>query len=101
MALAGHNWRQLQKLLHWSETDVQRYITHQVGSAHRNLLFEKLELDINKDFSSFQALGNMGTASIAVTLAMAQQQSILQTGDNIALLGIGSGLVSMMMGIKW
>lgn len=101
VGLAAQNWAKVRGLLNWTTWDVHHFITHQVGSAHQRMLYEKLELDISKDYSTFPHLGNMGSASIGATLAMAESQRRLNKGEHVLLMGIGSGLVSMMMGLEW
>mgnify|MGYP000306591170 CR=1 FL=1 len=80
---------------------IDRVFTHQVGVAHRNLLFDSLSLDQEKDFMSFSFLGNCGSASLPATVALAEEKGLLKTGDNVALLGIGSGINCNMLGINW
>jgi 3-oxoacyl-[acyl-carrier-protein] synthase III len=36
-----------------------------------------------------------------MTLSLADEAGICQPGDSIALLGIGSGINCMMMGLQW
>jgi acyl-CoA:acyl-CoA alkyltransferase len=55
----------------------------------------------DKDFSTFEYLGNMGTVSVPITAALADERDFLETGDRVAFLGIGSGLNCMMLGIEW
>ena len=45
--------------------------------------------------------GNTGSAAVPLTLLKLQELNKIKSGDHIALLGIGSGLSSIMMGIKW
>lgn len=86
------------KELTLSREDFSHIITHQVGVAHRNLLYQNLELDLAKDFSTFETYGNTGSAALPLTLARAYENGRLKQGDKIAMLGIGSGLHSLMMG---
>jgi len=93
-----------QKLLQdtgWQQGNVQRSICHQVGMAHRKLMLERLQLDAANDFATVQWLGNTGSCAVPVTLAVAAQLDVLTPGDNIALLGIGSGINCVMAGIQW
>lgn len=99
--LGGRTWAKTRKTLQWTNKDVDRVFCHQVGEIHRKLLFETLKLDIRKDFSTFEILGNTGSASLPITLAMGEEQGILSKGDKTALLGIGSGLNSLMLGVEW
>jgi 3-oxoacyl-[acyl-carrier-protein] synthase-3 len=54
-----------------------------------------LELDLEKDFSTFPFLGNTGSVALPLTLSLAAEQNILH--GETALLGIGSGVSSLMM----
>jgi 3-oxoacyl-[acyl-carrier-protein] synthase-3 len=99
--LARETWREFKKVLAWNEPEVARFICHQVGSAHRRKLYEALGLDLAKDFSTFETLGNMGSVSLPATLALAAEAGAMRAGDKVALLGIGSGLNCMMLALEW
>ena len=99
--LAGQTWDDTKNKLGWTNDDVSRTFCHQVGQVHRNLLYKTLELDSEKDFSSLEFLGNTGAASLPSTLALGVDQGILKQGDKVALLGIGSGLNCLMLGVEW
>jgi len=64
-------------------------------------LFETLHLDKSKGFSSVEYLGNIGPVSLPITLAIAIDDGRLNAGDQVTMLGIGSGLSSIMLGVKW
>lgn len=99
--LAGETWTATKDELQWHKEDVDRVFCHQVGSMHRKLLFETLNLDIAKDFPTLQYLGNTGAASLPATLAIGEEQGIIQKGDKACLQGIGSGLNCLMLGVEW
>jgi 3-oxoacyl-[acyl-carrier-protein] synthase-3 len=101
VATAARTFEALLDELEWSRADVARTICHQVGSAHRRLLFQSLRLDESLDFSTFETLGNTGAAALPLTLAMAAEQGQFAAGDSIALLGIGSGINCQMLGVQW
>ena len=65
------------------------------------LLSQAIYLDSKKDFSSLEFLGNTGAASLPVTLSLGVEKEILKQGDKAALLGIGSGLNCLMLGVEW
>lgn len=75
--------------------------THQVGNAHRKLLFERLSLDPDKNFSSLEFMGNVGSVSCPLTVAMAEESGRLKAGGVLAMLGIGSGINCTMLGVEW
>jgi acyl-CoA:acyl-CoA alkyltransferase len=101
VALAKETWAQFAAATGWSTRTVDRAICHQVGSAHRRRLFETLGLDVAKDFSTFETLGNMGSASLPATLRAAVDAGAIRDGDRVALMGIGSGLNCLMLALEW
>lgn len=78
-----------------------RFICHQVGSVHRRKLYETLGLDLAKDFSTFETLGNTGSVALPATLARAVEEGAVREGDRVGLLGIGSGLNCLMLSVEW
>jgi acyl-CoA:acyl-CoA alkyltransferase len=99
--LAEITWEGFCNTLHWDKTVPKHFVTHQVGSAHRRLLYDTLGLPIDKDHSTFEHFGNIGSVSLPFTLHKAQQARNFNKGDHIALLGIGSGINCLMMGVEW
>ncbi len=99
--VARRNWERFLGLTGWSVDSPDRVITHQVGKAHTRELFAALRIDLGKDFSTFETLGNVGSVSCPITLAMAMEARAYGPGQRAALLGIGSGLSSIMMAVEW
>jgi 3-oxoacyl-[acyl-carrier-protein] synthase-3 len=99
--LGMETWRVFMDALEWTPADIHRIITHQVGKSHRDTILRALEIPVQKDFSTFEWLGNMGTVSLPLTAAVAAERGFLQAGDRVGLLGIGSGLNCMMLGVEW
>jgi len=99
--LGKQTWDKFLAHLQWQPSSVERVICHQVGSGHQQQVLQALGVDLNKDFSSFAFLGNMGTVSLPITAALARQRQALHTGQRVAFLGIGSGLNCMMLGWQW
>jgi len=99
--VAAKTWEKLKAMLAWNNETPDAICGHQVGKAHRDLLFERLGLSTEKDFPTFDFLGNCGAASLPVTVALAEEAGHFQTGDKLALLGIGSGINSTMLAIDW
>ena len=85
----------------WDKDVVDRFFCHQVGSAHAKLLFEKLKLDPARNYETLQILGNVGSVSAPITLAMGIDEGKLTSGQRAAILGIGSGINCLMLGIQW
>ncbi len=98
--VARRVWELFKTETGWTADGVDLFCTHQVGSAHRRLLYERLGLDLAKDFPTFETLGNMGSASCPVTAAKAIESGALKPGGRLAMLGIGSGINCAMLGIE-
>ena len=99
-ALALETWRRFTAELGWTHESIDRVVTHQVGAAHRRLLFETLGLDVDKDFPTVGFLGNVGSVSLPVSLALAIEAGFIDPASHrVALLGIGSGIQCAMLGL--
>jgi 3-oxoacyl-[acyl-carrier-protein] synthase-3 len=98
---AGATWDLFKNETGIAETDIGCICTHQVGSAHKKLLFESLGLDFGKDFSTLEFMGNTGSVSCPVTAAIAVETGVVSQGTTLVLLGIGSGINCTMLGVKW
>jgi len=94
-------WQAFSTAEGWTADDIDGFFCHQVGSAHARLLFEHLGLDIAKNFETLASFGNVGSVSAPITLALAIEQGIFQPGQKGALLGIGSGINCLMLGVEW
>lgn len=100
-SLAQETWPIFLKELDWTPDDADRIVTHQVGVAHKRLLFETLQLDHARDFTTVETLGNIGSVSLPATLTLGSREGFIQPGHRVAMQGIGSGLHCMMLGLKW
>lgn len=85
----------------WRREQIDKTFCHQVGVAHRKLLFEKLGLSPAADFSTVEFLGNTGSVAVPITAAIGIERGHLKAGDQVALLGIGSGINVLMLAIDW
>ena len=99
--LGKQTWDALCKELTWSSESVDKVICHQVGKANQKTILNTISVPVEKDYSTFEFLGNIGTVSVPLTAALADERGFLTPGDNVAFLGIGSGLNCMMLCIEW
>lgn len=99
--VAQDTWKLFEQETGWTRATPQRIICHQVGSTHRRKLYETIGLDLAKDFSTFETLGNTGSAALPTALALAVEGGAMKSGDKAALLGIGSGINSLMLAVDW
>ncbi|MCK5818599.1 MAG: 3-oxoacyl-ACP synthase III [Psychromonas sp.] len=99
--LAKKTWALFLAQNHWTTDQVDKVICHQVGSANQKQVLNDLNISPKKDFPTYKYLGNMGTVSLPATVAIAHDKGFLNQGEKVGLLGIGSGLNCMMLGVEW
>lgn len=94
-------WESFLDKLGWARESLDKVICHQVGTMHRDTMMRTLGIPPGKDFSTFEFLGNIGTVSVPLTAALAEERGFLKPGDRVGFMGIGSGLNCMMLGLRW
>lgn len=99
--LGVETFKAFQKELLWPDDKPDKIICHQVGAAHQRTILESIKIPEEKDFTTFKHLGNIGTASLPITAAIASEREFLLQGDLVGFFGISSGLNCLMLGIRW
>lgn len=99
--LGKRTWEAFTKELGVTSERIDRVICHQVGEAHQRLILQSIGVDPNKDFPTFEFLGNMGTVSLPITAAIAKERDMIRPGNLVGFLGIGSGLNCLMLAVQW
>jgi acyl-CoA:acyl-CoA alkyltransferase len=84
-----------------TRSQIQYSVCHQVGATHRRLMLDSLGLSQERDYSTFSWLGNTGSVALPTALAMSLRSGFVPGGSHVALLGIGSGINSLMMMTHW
>jgi 3-oxoacyl-[acyl-carrier-protein] synthase-3 len=101
VALGAVTFQGFKQEMNWPENKPDKIICHQVGSAHQRTILESIGISAEKDFTTFEYLGNIGTVSLPITAAIAEERGFLTPGDLVGFFGIGSGLNCIMLGIEW
>lgn len=101
VTLGLRTWSAFLQKVGWKIDSVDKVICHQVGSGHRDAILKTLGIPEEKDFSTYPYLGNIGTVSLPLTAALAEERDFLRAGDRVGFLGIGSGLNCLMLGVEW
>lgn len=85
----------------WEREEISRSICHQVGTRHRQAMLDAMGLPTESDSVTFPVLGNTGSVALPLTLAAAQHRGEVNPNDHVAMLGIGSGINSVMLASTW
>src|SRR3989442_4566452 len=99
--LGLRTWKAFLSRLGCAPSTIDKVICHQVGTGHRDSILRTLGISPDKDYSTYSYLGNIGTVSLPLTAALAEERDFLRPGDRVGLLGIGSGLNCLMLGVEW
>ncbi|VTR75271.1 3-oxoacyl-ACP synthase III [Cellulomonas hominis] len=83
----------------WDWAGMDRYITHQVSRVHTDAIVKAVGLDRKRVPTTYPHLGNVGPASVPITLV--EEQDSLRAGDRVLLMGVGSGINTAMMELTW
>ncbi|MET0932341.1 MAG: 3-oxoacyl-ACP synthase III [Mycetocola sp.] len=97
MQLVVSAWKEARRDWTWSNMD--RYIVHQVSDIHTDAMIKAVGIDRKRVPLTYPKLGNVGPASIPITLQ--REAESLKPGDRVLLMGVGSGLNTAMMEIAW
>lgn len=94
-------WARFKSAMDWHQNSPSHIITHQVSRTHQRKVFEVLGLDEKKGACEIDWLGNTGSVAAPLSLALQAERGLVQPGELIAMLGIGSGINTQMMAIQW
>lgn len=101
VAAGAETFKSFLEATSWSPSQIDKTVCHQVGAAHRKMLLDTLALNEEDDFSTFEYLGNTGSAALPTALAIAAEKEFIASGDNVGLFGIGSGINCLMLSVEW
>jgi 3-oxoacyl-[acyl-carrier-protein] synthase-3 len=97
LALAVETWQGAAADFDWDDVDC--FVAHQTSLVHIRALCAALGVDLARFPLTLPSYGNMGPAAVPFTLAT--QVDSLQPGDQVVLIGIGSGLNTSFAEITW
>jgi 3-oxoacyl-[acyl-carrier-protein] synthase-3 len=96
--LAEEAWEDAKETFDWAD-GMDRYIMHQVSAVHLGLACERLSIDPDLVPLTLTHLGNVGPASIPITLASVAPDLVV--GDRVLCIGVGSGLNASLTELHW
>ena len=101
VTLGQKTFKAFKEELALTEGQPDKVVCHQVGEANQKAILKAVGIDPEKDFPTYPFLANMGSASLPVTAAIADERGFLEPGDMVTMMGIGSGLNCLMLGVEW
>lgn len=101
LKLAQQTFGAAVEAMGWQADQLDQFVIHQVSKVHTESLAGLLGLDRAKVHAIYPELGNVGPASVPMTLARVVELGKVKVGDRVALMGIGSGLNCAMAEVMW
>lgn len=83
----------------WTDGAGLKPFTHQVSRDFGRLMMRSMKLP--DAYSTVEYLGNTISAALPITVAIAIDEGYLVPADRLALLGFGSGLNLLFLGVDW
>jgi len=101
VALGTRAWQAARENFGWDDAPLAAYAMHQVGRTHYRTILRTLGIPTDRAPEIYPTLGNVGAAGVPITLLSAVERGMVRSGDQLALLGIGSGLNCAIQGLSW
>jgi 3-oxoacyl-[acyl-carrier-protein] synthase-3 len=99
--LALRTWQKATDELGWSVDDFDHFILHQVSKVHTEQFCGTIGLDMDKVYRLYPRFANIGPAGVPIVMSKLDEEGRLETGQRVALMGIGSGLNCTMAEVRW
>jgi len=99
--LAKTTWSEFKKEIQWQDKDIHHIFSHQVGRTPREEMIKALGVSADKDYFTFDHLGNMGSCALPITFAIGIEKRQVKKDDHVMLMGFGSGINCLFLGVTW
>lgn len=99
--IGERTWQRFKETLGWTSDDVDKIICHQVARKNQEMMRKTMGVTPEQDFVTYPFLGNIGSVSLPITAAIADERGFLKPGDKVVFGGIGSGLNCLILGWQW
>ena len=84
-----------------SPDDIKLIIPHQANLRIIDAISKRLKLRNGQVFINLDKTGNTSAASIAISLAEADEQGLINQGDHVVLVSFGAGFTWAGVAIRW
>jgi len=101
LKLAAKTFQAARAGMGWVASELDEFVLHQISKVHTAAIVDLLGIDPKRVLTVFQDHGNIGPASVPVTLSKLNEMGRLKKGSRVALMGIGSGLNCSMAEVVW
>jgi len=101
LILSAKTWDLFKRRLNWTNETPDHVFNHQVSRVFSDRALEAMGISSRRNYFDCARFGNTGSVAVPLSVAMRADEGELKEGELMALLGIGSGLNCMMLGVQW
>lgn len=98
---AEEGWAEAVDAFDWSIDDVHTFAIHQVSKVHTDMLVDLLKFDPERVPRIYPEFGNTGPASVPTVLSKEVDAGRVNHGDQVMLVGMGSGINAAAFEVRW
>ena len=78
-----------------------KFCGHQVSKTHHDAVGQLAGVVNARAYKTFPTLGNTVSAAVPITFAKALENQFIVDGDTVCLIGAGSGINCLVLGVQW
>lgn len=98
---AEEGWAEAAAAFGWCIDDVHTFAIHQVSKVHTDMLVDLLKFDPERVPRTYPEYGNTGPASVPTLLSKEVDAGRVTSGDQVMLVGMGSGINASAFEVRW
>jgi 3-oxoacyl-[acyl-carrier-protein] synthase-3 len=98
---AEEGWAEAAAAFDWNVADVDLFAIHQVSKVHTDMLVDLLKFEPERVPKIYPQYGNTGPASVPTVLSKEVDAGRVTSGDQIMLVGMGSGINAAAFEVRW
>ena len=94
-------WEIAREYFGWQDLSRMKFCGHQVSKTHHDSMVELMGIDERQAYITFPTYGNTVSAAVPLSFAKAAEDDFFQDGDTVCLIGAGSGINCLVLGVQW
>lgn len=101
LTLAMKACNRMKEVQNWGLSQFDEFAIHQVSKSLTNAFLKVSGIDATKVLRTYPEFGNMGSVSLPFTISKLEETDRLVAGKRLLMIGVGSGVNSMVIDVQW
>jgi acyl-CoA:acyl-CoA alkyltransferase len=85
----------------WLAQDIDHVFTHQVSRSSFDLIAHHIGIPVDRFYRIVSQYGNTASASIPLSMYLAEQEGVLKRGQKVMIVGLASGISISLQLVIW